>query len=473
MTNLTYTQERIARTDTHQITTSNSPDCKMVLTNLKEASELTDFKSYYWEKWGYKLIAIQNFSYSQRALNGNPAMMLGGMIEGGGLLTAPFMTNSNFATLVITKDGNMHVTELNTFDSIMEAFPNIESAGQAGDILVADGKAYIPKDPFPTGKYKHPRSIVGQLANGDRWQMVTDGRGSNDAGFTRAALIQIALDAGCVVAFMLDGGGSGALWLLDIVDDKLKKLNTNEDRNTWSVLLTYVKQFEIKISNLRSYVVANDVGHHEDTWELTGGKGVVGFEEFHFNNAVGLYLSAELKRHGITEILGQNFGAVKEVGINDRVDVYNDNRCDIVVSSHADYSTNRDVNGHCVYYWGTSTNGKKLAMLVDKYADLLLPSADRNLRECSLKQYNFGIVRDTNMPAVLAEWAFFSNSGDVALLKSDMYRRLCAEVYMRAICDFFAIDYIYEDTTSPIIETIDWKIKYDELKKSILALVSN
>lgn len=186
-----------------------------------------------------------------------------------------------------------------------------------------------------------------------------------------------------------------------------------------------------------------DIGHHEDTYELTGGKGIKGFEEHHFNLAVGEYFIEELKRHHIEYVLGQSIDAPNVVSLEDRVDIYNKEKCDIVLSFHADYNNNRDAKGHWCFYWHSSKNGKKLAETWDKWADKLLPNPDRNIYPCKPNTWsNFYINRVTSMPAITIEHAFFSNVDDLKLLKSDSFIRLSAEVAIRAVCEYFNVEYI-------------------------------
>ena len=210
-------------------------------------------------------------------------------------------------------------------------------------------------------------------------------------------------------------------------------------------------------------LIGTDIGHHEDTYEKTGGKGIKGFEEYHFDAAVGKYFIEDIKRQGFRYILGQGFNAPTVVGLSERVRIYNEAKCDIVLSFHADYSYNKNTRGHWCFYWHNSKNAKRLAQLWDKYADNLLPNPDRNIYPCKPGTWsNFYINRVTDMPAITIEHGFFSNEEDLKLLKSDAYRRICAEVACRTVCDYFNFEYKESD--------IDWEKRYNDLISNILGL---
>ena len=64
---------------------------------------------------------------------------------------------------------------------------------------------------------RHPRTAIGQTAEGDLWWVVVDGRQAMSRGATLVEMAEIMRRLGCVEAVNLDGGGSSALHLLGIV----------------------------------------------------------------------------------------------------------------------------------------------------------------------------------------------------------------------------------------------------------------
>lgn len=76
--------------------------------------------------------------------------------------------------------------------------------------LVKDGKNVVP-DNDSSFFGRHPRTFVGQTADGKWMFVVVDGRQLTSVGSTLDESAQIALDLGMVDAINLDGGGSTAM----------------------------------------------------------------------------------------------------------------------------------------------------------------------------------------------------------------------------------------------------------------------
>jgi Phosphodiester glycosidase len=83
-----------------------------------------------------------------------------------------------------------------------------------GPALVRDGRILAQAGQgFSAGHYaaRHPRTAVGQLANGRLLFVVVDGRSGRSYGLTTHALARLMADRGAVTAMSLDGGGSSTL----------------------------------------------------------------------------------------------------------------------------------------------------------------------------------------------------------------------------------------------------------------------
>ena len=91
---------------------------------------------------------------------------------------------------------------------------DVADAVGGGPVLVRDGEAVVGADEaftFDQISYRHPRTAVGQLANGRVILVVADGRSSVSAGLTIAQLAREMVRLGAVTAMNLDGGGSSIL----------------------------------------------------------------------------------------------------------------------------------------------------------------------------------------------------------------------------------------------------------------------
>ena len=83
-----------------------------------------------------------------------------------------------------------------------------------GPLLVRNGRPVRQAGQgFSTAGYavRHPRTAVGQLANGRLLFVVADGRSSSSYGLTTWALAKTMIDLGAVTAMALDGGGSSTI----------------------------------------------------------------------------------------------------------------------------------------------------------------------------------------------------------------------------------------------------------------------
>jgi hypothetical protein len=92
--------------------------------------------------------------------------------------------------------------------------PGTPDAIGGGPALVRDGRVVAQAGQgFMPGHYavRHPRTAVGQLANGRLLFVVADGRSDRSYGLTTHALARVMVDLGAVTAISLDGGGSSTL----------------------------------------------------------------------------------------------------------------------------------------------------------------------------------------------------------------------------------------------------------------------
>ena len=83
-----------------------------------------------------------------------------------------------------------------------------------GPVLVRDGvpvRRPTSSSAFDQIARRHPRTAVGQLADGGFLFVVADGRSSSSYGLTQWALARAMADLGAVTAIGLDGGGSSTI----------------------------------------------------------------------------------------------------------------------------------------------------------------------------------------------------------------------------------------------------------------------
>ena len=196
-----------------------------------------------------------------------------------------------------------------------------------------------------------------------------------------------------------------------------------------------------------------DIGHGKNTYDTGGGKGVVQnkkvYEEHDFNSAVGKLVDKRLKAHGFDTYMAQPANS-NDVALKTRTDKYNAQKCDIVVSIHANAGDSK-AKGAGVFYWHTSSAGKKLAQAVMKHWKSTVKGVGQYgagaIASVPGTWTNFHMVRETSMVAILVEAGFMTNSNDFNYIfgsKKNEYIPQVAETIVKAVCEYFGVKYVAE-----------------------------
>lgn len=110
--------------------------------------------------------------------------------------------------------------------------------------------------------------------------------------------------------------------------------------------------------------------------------------------------------------------------LKERVELANSINADLYVSVHINAMDNKDeINGAQVYYHESSYFGKKLAKMVHENILDYTGLSDKNIQNGS----SFYVLKNTKMPAILAECGFITNEGDRNYLKSEKGRQKLAD----------------------------------------------
>ncbi|MFS1511550.1 N-acetylmuramoyl-L-alanine amidase [Chengkuizengella sp. SCS-71B] len=187
--------------------------------------------------------------------------------------------------------------------------------------------------------------------------------------------------------------------------------------------------------------IALDAGHSLDTYEKTGGKGIIYdggvFEEHEFNATVVKYTQELLETNGFEVLLTQPLFD-DEVPLIDRTNLANKEKVDLLISIHANAGI-LNANGACAFYWHNSNEGKRLAKVwANKMKGSPVGIHGTGVHESKPNSWSdFHMIRETNMTAVLCEHGFFTNHHDLKYILSDEFRRNCALILAESICEFF------------------------------------
>lgn len=222
--------------------------------------------------------------------------------------------------------------------------------------------------------------------------------------------------------------------------------------------------------------IAIDIGHGSNTFPPS--KGVYrngrGYAEHDFNSRLGIELKKVLEKNGHRVIFGQQ-PYKQDVYLTMRTNLYNREKVDLVVSLHANYSSNKNVAGRCVFYWGTSEKSKRLAQSVRDEIGALGYSLHGNGLHAGVRGSwtNLHINRETKMPAILVEHGFMSHATDFELIfgnKTNQYVKDMAKANAKGIQNYLGLSF-KEDSSKPVTPSgkVDAKLSFDEVVKKAKA----
>lgn len=195
-----------------------------------------------------------------------------------------------------------------------------------------------------------------------------------------------------------------------------------------------------------------DAGHSK----VTAGKRAADSSllEWEFNNDMQYKLKKRLEKLGFeVYLVNPNPEKGSEVSLAERCKRANNYwvskgkpSC-LFVSLHANAASSISARGVEVF---TATNGSTNSVNAAKkicnniYKDVY--NVDKGFKNRGHKVYNYYVVKYTNMPSVLIEYAFYSNKEDLNILKNR--RSLLCEATVKGICEHFYTNY---KSTSEII----------------------
>ncbi|MBM3463380.1 MAG: N-acetylmuramoyl-L-alanine amidase [Armatimonadetes bacterium] len=176
----------------------------------------------------------------------------------------------------------------------------------------------------------------------------------------------------------------------------------------------------------RKIVVDAGHGGHDG-----GAQGVTGLREKDANLDIAQRLRDDLKAQGASVIMTRDDDTF--VSLQGRCDIANEADADIFVSVHNNAWTNPAKNGTEAYQAREASEASKaLTRNISRHMDADLPTQGRGIF-----QAGFYVLRHTQMPAVLCEIAYVSNTGDEALLKTTEFREQAAQAIADGVVDYF------------------------------------
>ena len=162
-----------------------------------------------------------------------------------------------------------------------------------------------------------------------------------------------------------------------------------------------------------------------------GAIGATGLHEAKVNEVIGCILESKLIKAGIDTYYYQS-GDLE--AITTRANIW---KADYFVSIHANAFSDRKAQGIETWYYSDSPRGQNLAQSIQTSLVKSLGRVDRGIKATT----SFYVIRNTAMPAVLAEIGFISNPAEEALMMIEEWWEDAAEALARGICSYVGVAY--------------------------------
>lgn len=138
-----------------------------------------------------------------------------------------------------------------------------------------------------------------------------------------------------------------------------------------------------------------------------------------------------MTRQTDVDVYGPNASAVDE--LRARTKVANNNKADVFVSIHINAFSNPTVGGIATYYYRNSGYGAMLANNIQNNLAKIGGFQDRGINSAG-----FYVIKNTEMPAVLAELGFISNPNEEKNLNTPQLQQQLAQGIVQGLENFFA-----------------------------------
>ena len=127
-------------------------------------------------------------------------------------------------------------------------------------------------------------------------------------------------------------------------------------------------------------------------------------------------------------------GDTKRQDLKNRFSTANDYKGDIFISIHQNSYPESYVKGAQVFYYETSEQGKNLAQLIQ--AQIKEFAAPENTRDAK-PNMDYYLLKNADMPTVLVECGFLTNSGERKALQTDEYQTKIAWSIFSGVVKYF------------------------------------
>lgn len=160
--------------------------------------------------------------------------------------------------------------------------------------------------------------------------------------------------------------------------------------------------------------------------------------EWEFNSVVAAYAAEELAQYsGVTTKFTHDTTGKTDVALSTRTKTANAWPADILVSIHANAAAGTWGSANGIETFVHSLGAAQSVKLAQAVQAQLIARTGR--RDRGVKAGNLHMVRESKAPAILVECGFMDNREEAALLKTDAYRRKCAEAIVAGIVSTYGL----------------------------------
>ena len=205
-----------------------------------------------------------------------------------------------------------------------------------------------------------------------------------------------------------------------------------------------------------------DAGHAKDTKGKNNLK--ENFYEWEFNNDMQYKIKSRCEDLGITVFLtNPNPSTVSDIALSTRASLANDywlrksKPKSMFISLHANAFSSDTARGTETYIAkNASTTSKNFAKVLNDNIVSTMRKIDSSAKDRGVKTENFTVIYKAAMPSVLVEYGFYTNLNDLKILKNN--RNELVEATVKAICDYFGVDYKVDTNKNTTSENIFYRV---------------
>lgn len=158
-------------------------------------------------------------------------------------------------------------------------------------------------------------------------------------------------------------------------------------------------------------------------------------EECQINLDISKLLKAELEQKGyrvqLTREEDQALAHTKKEDMQARRDMIWQSGADLVLSIHQNSDKDRASSGPLVIYYAKSESGQRIAQAIQDQLDTALGSKNKHSAVAQTDKY---ILKSGEMPILIVECGFLSNSQEEAFLQSEQGQQAIAKAVAEGVC---------------------------------------